>query len=195
LKRFEASKSVVTHHLDAHSPAPKRFVSKIPNDDDEQEHEPNNDDDDSQNKAKESWLEGQFRIQRVGEAIPGYSAKNQPALASRLWNNNNNKAGAILLTSGKPNAAKFVAELEIELLTGRTHQINGEWAALNCPNFGDPLYGGSQCPVVNVTTNERMTQFMALIQKLGLHQIPNVPFASTGPGGPSVSRTLGRDNY
>jgi 23S rRNA-/tRNA-specific pseudouridylate synthase len=168
LKRLEASKSVVTHHLDAHSPAPKRFLSKIPNNDDEQEqeqeHEPNNeDDDDSQNKPKESWLECQLRIQRVSEAIPvSSSSKNQPALASRLWNNNNNKAGAILLPSGKPNAAKFVAELEIELLTGRTHQIRGQLAALDCPIVGDPLYGGSQCPVVNVTTNERMTHRMAL---------------------------------
>ena len=33
------------------------------------------------------------------------------------------------------------SELEIELLTGRTHQIRGQLAALGCPIFGDPLYG------------------------------------------------------
>eukprot|EP00536_Pseudo-nitzschia_multiseries_P009667 jgi/Psemu1/288604/fgenesh1_pg.277_\ len=33
------------------------------------------------------------------------------------------------------------SELEIELLTGRTHQIRGQLSALGCPIVGDPLYG------------------------------------------------------
>lgn len=35
----------------------------------------------------------------------------------------------------------WVCQLEIELLTGRTHQIRGQLAALGCPIVGDPLYG------------------------------------------------------
>ncbi len=37
-------------------------------------------------------------------------------------------------------------ELEIELLTGRTHQIRGQLAALGCPIVGDPLYGKESTP-------------------------------------------------
>jgi len=36
---------------------------------------------------------------------------------------------------------KFVAELEMELLTGRTHQIRGQLAALGFPIVGDVEYG------------------------------------------------------
>ena len=38
---------------------------------------------------------------------------------------------------GKPNECIGVAELEVELLTGRTHQIRGQFAALGCPLVGD----------------------------------------------------------
>lgn len=39
------------------------------------------------------------------------------------------------------------SELEIELLTGRTHQIRGQLAALGCPILGDPLYGSAHTGV------------------------------------------------
>jgi 23S rRNA-/tRNA-specific pseudouridylate synthase len=42
-------------------------------------------------------------------------------------------------------------ELEIELLTGRTHQIRGQLAALGCPIVGDPLYGTQ----ATTTTNKK----------------------------------------
>ncbi len=48
-------------------------------------------------------------------------------------------------------------ELEIELLTGRTHQIRGQLAALGCPIVGDPLYGKN-----TLQRNNRSTQRMAL---------------------------------
>lgn len=38
---------------------------------------------------------------------------------------------------GKPQQCIGVVELEVELLTGRTHQIRGQFAALGYPLVGD----------------------------------------------------------
>jgi 23S rRNA-/tRNA-specific pseudouridylate synthase len=35
----------------------------------------------------------------------------------------------------------LVVEVEVELLMGRTHQICGQLAAIQCPIVGDVLYG------------------------------------------------------
>ncbi len=44
---------------------------------------------------------------------------------------------------GKPSETVAILELEIELLTGRTHQIRGQMAALGFPLVGDVQYGGA----------------------------------------------------
>ena len=41
-----------------------------------------------------------------------------------------------------PSEASGVFEVEIELLTGRTHQIRGQFMKLGFPIAGDRLYGG-----------------------------------------------------
>ena len=43
-----------------------------------------------------------------------------------------------------PDNCVGVLELEIELLTGRTHQIRGQLALEGMPICGDTLYGGSK---------------------------------------------------
>ncbi len=40
-------------------------------------------------------------------------------------------------------------QVEIELLTGRTHQIRGQMAALGHPLLGDPLYGKDHCESIH----------------------------------------------
>lgn len=45
-----------------------------------------------------------------------------------------------------------VVEVEVELLTGRTHQIRGQLAALGFPLCGDSMYGGS-LPVPTTPTD------------------------------------------
>ncbi len=49
----------------------------------------------------------------------------------------------ILALHGGPVSEKATCELDIELLTGRTHQIRGQLTALGCPIVGDPLYGSA----------------------------------------------------
>lgn len=49
----------------------------------------------------------------------------------------NNRPLTFFSIAGKPDNCIGVAELEIELITGRTHQIRGQFAALGCPLVGD----------------------------------------------------------
>jgi hypothetical protein len=46
-------------------------------------------------------------------------------------------------SSRKPGNVQAVAELEVELLTGRTHQIRGQLSAAGFPLVGDVQYGGA----------------------------------------------------
>jgi 23S rRNA-/tRNA-specific pseudouridylate synthase len=112
LKHIHQYSTLVTHYLDAQSPAPKRFVSQIPT---SGEDEPN---------TTTKWLECQLRLVRVGEPI------------DRFLLLRNSDVMALM-----PTSSLFVAQVEVELLTGRTHQIRGQLAALGCPIVGDPLYG------------------------------------------------------
>lgn len=41
-----------------------------------------------------------------------------------------------------PPQCKAVAELEVELMTGRAHQIRGQLSAMGFPVCGDAVYGG-----------------------------------------------------
>ncbi len=53
----------------------------------------------------------------------------------------------------KPKDCVAVAEVEVELLTGRTHQIRGQLATMGFPLCGDSLYGGvlSELPSMGVS--------------------------------------------
>jgi 23S rRNA-/tRNA-specific pseudouridylate synthase len=45
-----------------------------------------------------------------------------------------------------PPQCKAVAELEVELMTGRAHQIRGQLSTMGFPICGDAVYGGvAQC--------------------------------------------------
>jgi 23S rRNA-/tRNA-specific pseudouridylate synthase len=54
-----------------------------------------------------------------------------------------------------------IAELEIELLTGRTHQIRGQLAAEGFPLVGDVQYGGATASL-DVPRNNKSSQLLAL---------------------------------
>lgn len=66
-------------------------------------------------EAQEGWLKCLLRILEVGPVM--------------TYQDNKAKLGS------------QVMEVQLELLTGRTHQIRGQFAAMNLPLVGDPLYG------------------------------------------------------
>jgi 23S rRNA-/tRNA-specific pseudouridylate synthase len=60
------------------------------------------------------------------------------------------------VTGGKPSLTHFTtlqkaqgfAEMEVEIKTGRTHQIRVHLSAIGCPIVGDALYRGVPAPRV-----------------------------------------------
>ncbi len=60
-----------------------------------------------------------------------------------------------------PENCIAIAELEIELLTGRTHQIRGQLAAEGFPLVGDVQYGGATASL-ELPRNNKSSQLLAL---------------------------------
>eukprot|EP00562_Extubocellulus_spinifer_P011694 CAMPEP_0178542494 /NCGR_PEP_ID=MMETSP0697-20121206/2090_1 /TAXON_ID=265572 /ORGANISM="Extubocellulus spinifer, Strain CCMP396" /LENGTH=728 /DNA_ID=CAMNT_0020174901 /DNA_START=2280 /DNA_END=4466 /DNA_ORIENTATION=+ len=80
-----------------------------------------------------TWAECLLRVKSVGDpyAIVGSDAAD--TLLNVLWENK----------ASKPPECVAVIEVEIELLTGRTHQIRGQMSAEGFPLVGDVGYGGA----------------------------------------------------
>lgn len=79
------------------------------------------------------WLECLLRITRVGKVIP---VDDSCELSKLLWRSDKAKM---------PPRCKAIAELEVELMTGRAHQIRGQLSAMGFPICGDAVYGGIAC--------------------------------------------------
>lgn len=98
-------------------------------------------------KAKirqQKWQLCQLRITTVSRL---YSVTQ--TLAASLWGD-------------RPlETAMYVVQVEVELLTGRTHQIRGQLSAMDVPIVGDPLYGGAD-PRVLKNSADRDSNRMAL---------------------------------
>jgi 23S rRNA pseudouridine1911/1915/1917 synthase len=78
-----------------------------------------------------TWAESLMRIVKVGEPCALVGSPSAEALKSALW------------IDSMPELVVGVVELEVELLTGRTHQIRGQFCAEGFPLVGDALYGGA----------------------------------------------------
>jgi len=102
------------HYLEPSIRAPKRFVATPP--------------------PSEDWAECLLKIRRVGDLCGLIGNGPGEALAKALWRRDGD---------GRPDSCCAVVELEIELLTGRTHQIRGQLAAAGFPIAGDAQYGGA----------------------------------------------------
>ncbi len=70
-----------------------------------------------------------------------------PTLQQQLWD-----GGAM------PPNCKGVQQITVELLTGRTHQIRGQMAAMNMPLVGDTMYGGAM--EHSTTTDDDLPHYM-----------------------------------
>ncbi|GKZ00495.1 hypothetical protein MPSEU_001002000 [Mayamaea pseudoterrestris] len=103
----------VRHYLEPSIRSPKRFVVQPP--------------------SNEAWPECLLRIRNVGPlgALTGNAAA--ASLRASLWESHDLP----------PTHCHAVVELEVELLTGRTHQIRGQLAAMGYSLVGDAQYGGA----------------------------------------------------
>ncbi|KAL7491725.1 hypothetical protein ACHAWT_001080 [Skeletonema menzelii] len=116
LQKFQAEGTIIKHFLEPSIRAPKRFVGRVP--------------DEAENP--ESWAECLLKIANITNVCTVVGNDPSEALATDLWGE-----------FGKPDDCVGILELEIELLTGRTHQIRGQMAALGFPLVGDVQYGGA----------------------------------------------------
>ena len=106
--------TIIQHYLKSSMRAPKVFLKEIPSSS-------------SSSLTNETYLPCLMKIISSEQYIP-----ITPTLQQQLWN------GGVM-----PPNCKGVQQITVELLTGRTHQIRGQMAAMNMPLVGDTMYGGA----------------------------------------------------
>eukprot|EP00536_Pseudo-nitzschia_multiseries_P006723 jgi/Psemu1/15935/gm1.15935_g len=132
-----STQTIIRHFLKASDRAPKLFVDQIPESDDENENENEND---------SKWFECLMELTSVGEPIPLFATdETSPAagLARGLWPRSGDGSSSNSNSSRMPPSVKAVVEVEVCLMTGRTHQIRGQLSKLGFPIVGDEQYGGA----------------------------------------------------
>jgi 23S rRNA-/tRNA-specific pseudouridylate synthase len=126
LETFAAEGTIVRHYLEPSAVCgPKRFVEKLPED-----------------ATKKKWPECLLKIRSVGKVCSLLGSQAGGDLAHALWDN----PDYITSESAEhriPTDCQAVVEVEIELLTGRTHQIRGQLSTLGFSLVGDARYGGA----------------------------------------------------
>jgi hypothetical protein len=84
-----------------------------------------------------------MKITDVGDTVPVVGSTEANALCKRLWG----------IEDKKPPECTAIVQVEVELLTGRAHQIRGQLSALGFSLCGDAMYGGTS-PVETKTNIE-----------------------------------------
>lgn len=103
------------------------------------------------NYAKEpqndTWAESWMRVIHVGEPLQVVGTELEHA----LWRYDQ-----------RPKSVVAVVEVELELLTGRTHQIRGQWCTEGFPLVGDAQYGGAIPMTPGFTSTFQPSEQLAL---------------------------------
>mmetsp|Transcript_13220 Transcript_13220/g.20093 ORF Transcript_13220/g.20093 Transcript_13220/m.20093 type:complete len:504 (-) Transcript_13220:2-1513(-) len=114
LQTFSDKNETIIHYLEPSIRAPKNFVT---------------------NPGNSSWAQCLLQLKfNSFDVYPVKGSKCAEELASQLWGSHANM----------PEKCIAVAEIEVDLLTGRTHQIRGQMSSLGFPLVGDVLYGGAE---------------------------------------------------
>lgn len=114
--------TIVRHFLEPSVRAPKRFELVPP---------PTTSDAAEESNCKK-WLECLLKIRSVSPLVP--IPTPECPLAQALWEQSAAKI---------PPNTKALCEVDIQLLTGRSHQIRGQLSKLGFPIVGDEQYGGA----------------------------------------------------
>ena len=94
---------------------------------------------------------------RIIPGRPSHSNSRTTSAASSFLPRTGSSAVVASAAASSALPPFYISEFEIELLTGRTHQIRGQLAAVGCPIIGDPLYGGGSSGCLNNTTKNNNT--------------------------------------
>jgi 23S rRNA-/tRNA-specific pseudouridylate synthase len=126
LQLYAKDRVIIRHYLEPSVRAPKRFVASLP---------PNAKTTTSTTDRNEAgWAECLLRIVKVGDICALRGNPSSEKLARALWSSSQEIM---------PPTCQAVVELEVELLTGRTHQIRGQLSVEGFPLVGDVPYGGA----------------------------------------------------
>lgn len=114
LQSFSDKNETIVHYLEPSIRAPKNFAT---------------------NPGNSSWAQCLLQLKfNNRDVYPVKGSKSAEELTSQLWG----------LHANIPKKCIAVAEVEVALLTGRTHQIRGQMSSLGFPLVGDVLYGGAE---------------------------------------------------
>ena len=94
----------------------------------------------------------------MGDAFPVVGSEAATKLSNALWEEE----------GSKPPECVAVVEVEIELLTGRTHQIRGQMSAEGFPLVGDIGYGGALSTPPIPRGKDSITKSIKVPEKLAL---------------------------
>ena len=109
-------------------------------------------------RGDSSWAECLLKVRQVGDAFPVVGSMAATKLSNALWEEK----------GSKPPECVAVVEVEIELLTGRTHQIRGQMSAEGFPLVGDIGYGGALPTPPKPRGNDSVTKSIKVPEKLAL---------------------------
>jgi len=119
---------IIEHYVDVKSATPKKFMRFRPK------------------NSNHEWSKCQMKITSVGHGknfraacvSSKYSDSNDCTLAHRLWGPDHDHPAEDI-------GAKYVMQVDVQLMTKCPHQIRGQLSALGIPIVGDGPYGGGLC--------------------------------------------------
>ncbi|CAM9880370.1 unnamed protein product, partial [Hapterophycus canaliculatus] len=146
---LKASDTPLTHFQRVSRRAPKEFRRDRPqpNAGSTRNSEEINSDGGGSCTEEEPWIECRLRVLSATEVRLSPSGASQgfppttTAGGGGVGKGGGEQAGVFETGRSAEESPRRLQEVEVELLTGRTHQIRGQLAAEGCPIYGDLLYG------------------------------------------------------